>query len=148
METRPLVVPDVNVLVSGATVSQYAPSLVVQAWKDELINFATSEPILNDLQRVFTYPKVLKLTGMKPKAVHEYVQTIREGSNVVLDIIDVRVSPDPDDDKLFACAVEASADYIVSMDVHHVLSVGEYQDVKTIHPSDFVRTILTQEQAA
>jgi putative PIN family toxin of toxin-antitoxin system len=148
METRPLVVPDVNVLISGATVSQYAPSLVVQAWKDEIISFATSEPILNDLQRVFSYPKVVKLTGMKPKAVHEYIQTIREGSNVVLDTIDVKVSLDPDDDKLFACAAEASADYIVSMDVHHVLSVGEYHGVKTIHPSEFVRNILTQQQAA
>lgn len=148
METRPLVIPDVNVLISGATGSQYAPSLVVQAWKDELIDFATSEPILEDLQRVFRYPKVIKLTGMKPKAVHEYIQTIREGSNVVLGTTTIQVSSDPDDDKLFACAVEANADYIVSMDVHHVLSVGEYHGVRSIHPSDFVRTVLMHEQAA
>lgn len=148
MEIRPLIVPDVNVLVSGATGSQYAPSLVVQAWKDEMITFATSELILNDLQRVFSYPKVIKLTGMKPKAVQQYIQAIREGSNVVRDTGHVKVSPDPDDDKLFACAVEAEADYIVSMDKQHVLSVGEYQGIETIHPTDFVREVLAGKKAA
>ena len=148
METRPLIVPDVNVLVSGATVSQYAPSIVMQAWKDEIINFATSELILNDLQRVFTYPKIVKLTGMQGGVVEEYINTIREGSSVVPGITELKVSSDPDDDKLFAYSVEADADYIVSMDKQHVLSVGEYQGIQTIHPMDFVKDILEEKKAA
>lgn len=148
MRAHPLIVPDVNVLVSGAIASQYAPSVIVQAWKDEIIHFATSEPILEDLMRVFSYPRVEKLTGMRGADIHAYIQTIREGSSVVPGTTEVIVSPDPDDDKLFACAIEAEADYIVSMDKKDVLSVEEYEGIKTIHPSDFVQTVLVLEKAA
>ena len=148
MQSRPLIVPDVNVLISGATVSHYAPSVVVQAWKDEVIEFATSEPILEELERVFSYPRIVKLTGMQGAAVAEYIDTIRKGSSLVPGTPILSVSPDPDDNKLFACALEAQADYIVSMDEKHVLSVGEYQGIQTIHPSDFVAGVLHQTRAA
>ena len=47
-----------------------------------------------------------------------------------------KVCRDPDDDKLFACAVAGRADYIVSED-KDVLSVGEYRGVKTVDAASF-----------
>jgi predicted nucleic acid-binding protein len=53
-----------------------------------------------------------------------------------------------DDDKLFACAVEADADYIVSGDKKDVLSVGVYSGIKTVSPSDFVNHVLPLKEVA
>ncbi len=148
METHPLIVPDVNVLVSGTTISNSAPSIVMQSWAEGVIEFATSEPILDELQRVLAYPRVVKITGMEGKSVDKFINTVRQSSSLVPGTTPVSVSPDPDDDKLFACALEAEADYIVSMDKYHVLSVTEYEGIRTIHPTDFVRDILQISRAA
>src|SRR5258708_2905415 len=114
MRLHPLIVPDVNVLISGAILSDYAPSQLVEAWKNGRVKFATSEAILNDLRRVFTYPRVLKFTRMTEQEIDAYIQTIAEGAILVSNTKAVHISTDPDDDKLFACAIKAQADYIVS----------------------------------
>lgn len=140
----PIVVPDVNVLLSGTIISQYAPSQIMQAWRKDQIEIATSEPILEDLRRAFTYPRVIKFTKVTQSEANSYIEFLKEAAMNVAGTIPVNISPDPDDNKLFSCAIEASADYIVSTDKKHVLSVGEYQGIVTLHPSDFVKEVLKQ----
>lgn len=148
MDYTPRIVPDVNVLVSGTTTSQYAPSQTLQAWRRGEIEVATSEPILNDLIRVMQYPSVQRYFPLSPEKQIRFIRELRKAAVLVDGTTEVQVSRDPDDDKLFACAIEAEADYIVSMDKKHVLSVGEYQGIQTIHPTDFVRDILEEKKAA
>jgi len=148
MEFPPLIVPDVNVMVSGTTISKHAPSQVMQAWKNDQIEIASSEPILSELQRVLAYPRIKKLARMTSEEMAHFVDGIRESAIMVSGTASVEVSPDLDDNKFFACAIEAEADYIVSGDKKHVLSVGEYQGVKTISPSDFVNDVLATQKAA
>jgi predicted nucleic acid-binding protein len=57
---------------------------------------------------------------------------------VVAGIVVSKVSADPDDDKVFACAVEAGADYIVSGDERHVLPVGTFQGIPVVSPREFL----------
>lgn len=151
MPIRPFIVPDVNVMVSGTTISQMPatpPIQVMQAWRAREIELATSEPILQDLERVLSYPRVQKFTHMSQQEVVRYVSDLRGSAQLVPGTTEVQVSPDPDDNKLFACAVEAGADYIVSGDKKDVLSIGEYEGVKTISPTDFVRDVLIGAKAA
>jgi hypothetical protein len=138
----PLIVPDVNVMLSGTTISGHAPSQIIQAWRRDEIHVATSEPILEDLRRAFTYPKVTKFTKMTDDEVENYIDLLRASATVVPGSTPVKISPDSDDDKLFSCAIEANANYIVSMDKKHVLSVSEYKGVKTMHPTEFVGEVL------
>ena len=142
MPNFPLVVPDVNVLVSGTTTSQTPPSQILQAWRDGQIEIATSLPILEDLSRVLRYPRVVELTKMNDGEQTEYITTLQASAIVVPGTISVQVSSDPDDNKLFSCAIEAEADYIISGDKKHVLSIGEYQGIKTITPANFVKDVL------
>ena len=53
------------------------------------------------------------------------------------------VPRDPDDDKIVACAVAASADYLVSRD-QDLLSLGSYGAVNIITPEDFLRVVRAQ----
>jgi len=142
MDSPLLIVPDTNVMVSGTTISQHAPSQIMQAWRHDQIEIATSEPILDELQRVLAYPKLQKITRMTQADVVDFIDTLRVGAIVVPGTTQVDVSPDKTDNKFFSCAVEAGADYIVSGDKKHVLSVGEYKGIKTIQPSDFMHDVL------
>src|SRR5258706_1565126 len=148
MDYTPRIVPDVNVLVSGTTISQYASSQTLQAWRRGEIEVATSEPILSDFIRVMQYPSVQRYFPLSPEQQVRLVNELREAAVLVAGTTEVQVSRDSDDDKLFTCAIEAEADYIVSMDKKDVLSVGEYQGIQTIHPTDFVRDILEEKKVA
>jgi putative PIN family toxin of toxin-antitoxin system len=53
------------------------------------------------------------------------------------------VPRDPDDDKIIACAIAASTEYIVSRD-HDLLSLGAYAGVTIIAPEPFLRIVLGQ----
>lgn len=143
-----LITPDTNVLVSGTTLSQTPPAQIVQAWQEEQVEFALSEPILQEMHAVLSQPYHRDRTGWSVKQVDEYVQTLREGALLVPGTTSVKVSPDPDDDKFFACAIEAQADYLVSGDKRHILSVGTYRGVKTISPRAFVNDVLPLHKAA
>ncbi|NMC51941.1 putative toxin-antitoxin system toxin component, PIN family [Candidatus Kuenenbacteria bacterium] len=46
------------------------------------------------------------------------------------------VKYDRDDNKFFACAEEAGAEYIVSNDMH-LIEVGEYKGIRAMKPKDF-----------
>jgi putative PIN family toxin of toxin-antitoxin system len=151
MQITPLIVPDVNVLVSGTSIATRPPTpprQVMQAWQHNQIGIATSEPILADLTRVLDYPKVIKYTRMTPEERKSYIKLLRVGAKVTPGTTEVKVSPDPDDDKLFGCALEAHADYIISGDKKHVLSVGVYQGIQTISPEEFLNVFEAQQKVA
>lgn len=74
--------------------------------------------------------------------IENYVAEFAGSAVVVPGTTPVQVSQDPDDDKFFACALEAQADYIVSGDEKHVLAIGTYTGIQTISPRDFVDQVL------
>lgn len=143
-----LIVPDTNVLVSGVRKAGTYPAQIMNAWREDAVTLVTSPPILAELERVFTYPRVRTLTKLSLQEINVYLNELREGALLVPGTTPITVSPDPDDNKFFSCAVEAEADYIISGDTHHVLSIPEYQGVKTISPAEFVSTILAIQEAA
>ena len=51
-----------------------------------------------------------------------------------------RVCKDPDDDKFIACALSASADFIVSGD-KELCDVAEYETVRIIKASELLKII-------
>ncbi len=50
------------------------------------------------------------------------------------------VSPDPDDDKFLACALEGQADYIVTGDPH-LLNLKQYHGINILKPYEFLKRI-------
>ena len=136
---------DTNVFVSGTTIHQISPPRqVLDAWRQNQIEIAISEPLLSELARTLDKPKVQKRTGFfTPEERQSYIESIRSGAAIVVSgITPVNVSLDPDDNALFACAIEAQADYIVSGDMKHVLVIPEFQGIRTISPRDFVEEVI------
>lgn len=63
-----------------------------------------------------------------------------ERAEVVTPAVSLSVCHDPNDDKFFECAMAGEASYIVSED-KDVLTVGEYQGIKTVSAAEFTRLI-------
>jgi uncharacterized protein len=109
---------DSNVFVS-AFISRRgsAPDLIVRAWHQGAFEVVMSPRLLAELSGVFTRPHLADAAG--DGRGESYVARLRAGAILVDDPLNPpRVSPDPDDDYLFALARTAHADPIVSGDRH------------------------------
>lgn len=138
----PIVVPDVNVILSGLAFQNTPPSQIIELWRHDKVIFATSFSILKDLKRALNYPKVQKFIKLSQIEIENISTEFLKTSIIVPEKIDVKISTDPDDNKIFSCALEAKADYIVSGDKKHVLSIGEYKGIKTVSPKDFIEELI------
>jgi putative PIN family toxin of toxin-antitoxin system len=50
-------------------------------------------------------------------------------------------TPDPGDEMVLECALAAEADYIVSGDKKHLLSLREFHGIRIVSPADFLRRL-------
>lgn len=111
-------VVDPNVLIS-AFISQRgsAPDRIVRAWREGAFELVVSSHLIAELTDVLGRPKFdLQAAGGRADA---YVAALSGDALRIDDALEPpRVSPDRDDDYLFALAVSARADVIVSGDRH------------------------------
>ena len=73
--------------------------------------------------------------------VDVFIVYLQEISTVIEQLPEISViERDPKDDMIIACAVAASADYIISRD-KDLLDLGRYQDIQIVTPEDFMPTL-------
>jgi uncharacterized protein len=109
------VVLDPGVLVSAVLSRSGAPAEALDAWRDGAFDLIVSPLLLDELEEVLLRPRFSEC--MSPDQVRAYVDALAvEG--VAFDDPDdpPRVTRDRDDDYLFALAIAARADFIVSGD--------------------------------
>ena len=133
-----LAVLDTNVYVSGVILSRGAPFELLEAWRRQEYILATSEAILTEIERVLRYPHLHDRYHLAEDDVTGLVASLRADALVVAGAYEVSgVSPDPDDDKFLACALEAQADCIVTGDPHS-LNLKHYQRIAILTPVNFL----------
>ena len=129
------VVLDTNVVVS-ALLFKTALSKIIALWQRGAIIPAISKETFQELQAVLAYPK-FDLT-------EDEIRAMLEGEILpFFEVIEVRedvkgICADPADDKFLACALAASADYLVSGDKAFT-ELKQYKSVKIIKPSEFLK---------
>lgn len=133
-----IVVLDTNIVVSSHLVSAGPPARILALWRSAAFELLVSEPILHEYQRLLSSPRIVGRHGMSPAQVAEDIDGFREYAIMV----EVReslgvVEDDPDDDKLFDCAVAGGAAYIVSRD-EKVLAVKQYRGIRVVSPEVFL----------
>ena len=122
------IVLDTNVLVS-ALLFKGALSDIVDLWKTGRIIPVLSNETFAEFKTVLEYPK-FSLTKQETKML------IEEQVLPYFDIVDItgeikNICRDSDDDKFIACAVCASADFIVTGDAD-LLEIGKYKSIRII----------------
>jgi len=131
------VVLDTNVLISSILFKGELAG-IVDLWKSGRIVPVVSRETFDEFRTVLEYPK-FTLTGGEIKSVIE--EEVLPFFDIVekVDVVS-GVCKDPDDDKFIACALSASANFIVSGD-KDLCDVGTYRTIKIMRASDLLEII-------
>ena len=131
------IVLDTNVFVSGLFFSG-PPYRILKAWRDDEIELAISEEILDEYRRVGE-ALAAGFSGIDLNPILELV-TVKA---IIFPSRQLPVSlcRDPDDDKFFACALASKSKIIVSGD-KHLLEVSGFRAIEVLKPRHFVNAYL------
>jgi len=136
---------DANVLASALIRPQGPPGQIVTRFlEDHAFVLVVSAPILEELRRCLSYPRVRKYMTVTDEELDLWVTAL----GLIADSVEGAASlsavvADPDDNKYLVAALEGRADFVVSGD-RHLLDLGEYEGVRIITPRAFL-PMLQQE---
>jgi putative PIN family toxin of toxin-antitoxin system len=131
------VVLDTNVLISSILFKGELAG-IVDLWKRGRIVPVVSGETFHEFRTVLEYPKFRLTKGEIKAIIEEEILPFFEIAAITGEA--GGVCRDPDDDKFIACALSASADYIVSGD-KALCDVGRYKPVRIITPSQLLKMI-------
>jgi len=138
---------DANVLVSAILSPKGIPARILSAWRDEKFLVLVSTAIVDEIGRVLRYPKIRKRHGWPEARIQGFLEDLARlavptPGNLSLSII----TADPTDNRYVECAVEGTADYLVSGD-HHLLNLGTYESILILRPRAFFDVIMEQPKS-
>jgi putative PIN family toxin of toxin-antitoxin system len=130
------IVLDANVLASGVFWAGY-PFRVLELWAHDRIQVLVSEAILHE------YADLLHELGRKEGKEHlgdSWVSFVFHHATLIDVRSHIAASRDPDDNKYLECAVDGSADFVVSGD-GDLLSLELFDGIPIVKPRRFVEIV-------
>lgn len=129
------VVLDTNVLIS-ALLFRGEVSRLAELWKQGRIIPVISQATFKEFKDVLAYPK-FSLTESEIKTI------IEDEILPFFEVVEIQeeisgACRDPEDDKFIACALSASADYIVSGD-KDLCDMSRYKSIRIEKVADFLK---------
>ena len=135
------VVLDTNVLISGVIASGYSASIVDAAQRGD-IKLVTSVHLLKEFSEVITRRHIARKYPKAAENAESLLDFLRAFAILAPGIPESKaISPDRDDDFVLACALDESADCIVSGDPH-LLNLKHYKGIPILTPREFVEKML------
>jgi putative PIN family toxin of toxin-antitoxin system len=116
----------------SAFIAAGPPSRVLERAIDGALELVLADPVLAELQRVLV--SKLSFEVERYRDVERLLSEIAVESVAAVEGEVPRVSGDPDDDRILACAVKASVDVLVSGDRKHLLPLGSHKGVRIVTP--------------
>ena len=135
------VVLDTNVIISGVIANYGDPFQILENWREGRFAVIVSEPILQEIDRVFHYPHIKNRRHLTEQDIDTMLLLLRRyGLNTPAELRIEAIMEDPEDDKFIVAAIEGGADYIVSGD-RHLKALNSYQEIKIVSPSEFIQIL-------
>jgi putative PIN family toxin of toxin-antitoxin system len=132
---------DTNILVSGFISPLSYPREVENRWRKGQFELITSPQIIDEIRRVLYLPRIKQRYNLSESDIRAFILAITyKASCTAGKIILSGVAPDPGDDKIISCAVEAQADFIVTGD-KSFLRLEEYQKIRIINAESFIKIL-------
>ena len=126
------IVLDANVLISGVFWSGY-PFRVLDLWAKDKLTVLVSESILRE------YSDTLGEIGARQGETHlaeSWIKFVFNYSTLIDVESRVDVCRDPDDNKYLACAIDGTAEVVVSGD-RDLLDLGAFHNIPIVNPRRF-----------
>jgi hypothetical protein len=129
---------DANVFVSALLSPRGFPSKILAAWHAERFHLVISPAILEEISRVFHYPKIALRHRWPEEKIRVFIEDLAHLAILTLGEPTLNViAEDPSDNRYLECAVEGDAEYIVSGD-QHLLRLATYQKIRILTPREFL----------
>jgi len=128
-----------NVIISAAIQPKGASGqILMRLLQDTAFELIVSPPILSEVRRSLSYPRVRKYLRMSREDLDLWVTSIELFSQPVEGSRRIHVvEADADDDKYIEAAVEGLAQFIVSGD-SHLLDLKTYETIRIVTPRMFL----------
>jgi putative PIN family toxin of toxin-antitoxin system len=133
---------DVNVLVSGFTVSNGAPAQLIERWQAREFDVVLSEAMLNEAVDVWQRP--YWAARYSPNQIQRTLLLLQARARVVIPADVHGVAEDEEDDLVLATAIAGNAAFLVTGD-KFLQAIGQYQNVVILSPRQFLE-ILQRER--
>ena len=135
-KSKPKVVIDTNVFVSGLTFKGKPREVLDLIWRGD-IEACISSFIFKELEETlkmdFSWDRdQIKHTIEKIKAKTILIQPKNKISVI---------KENDDDNRILECAIEGKVQYLISGDRKHLLPLKEYQGTKILSPSEFLKLL-------
>jgi uncharacterized protein len=124
------VILDTNILISALIVPGGAPSYLYQCWRRGRFTLISSEEQLEEFRRVTRYPRLERF--LDPATAGTMVNAVRALAALTGPLPRVDASPDPADNFLLAMAVAGKADFLVTGDGKHLLSLERHGNTRIV----------------
>lgn len=134
------IVADTNIVVSGFLFGGH-PLRVLDAGRSAISELCTSQALLDEFAEVIARPhfdRKFAETGIsRRRMVSDYaaISTIVETTK-----LEDRISRDPDDDEVIACALAADCEFIVTGD-NDLLILREHLGIRIATAAEFLREL-------
>ena len=131
---------DSGVLIAGLISASGAPAGLIEAVNEGRFDLVACPMLLAEIRRALSYPKLQRYVTTED--ADTFVAWIARVGVVLADPAEIpSVTRDPDDDYLFALAVEAGADVVVSGDADVIEASGTPVPAST--PRAFLNALLS-----
>jgi uncharacterized protein len=135
------VVLDANIYVSSLLKPGSNPARIIDLIREDALTLLISKPIMEELQRVLSYPKVQHIHGRSVKGIEQFLGRLQKIAVMTPAVLFIEaVLEDPTDDKYLVCAVEGRADYIVSGD-RHLQELTSFEGIPVVDPAGFLMLV-------
>lgn len=130
---------DTNVAASGLLWSTGPPGRLIDAGRGRMVDLFTSTALLAELGRILSRKKFARYLEASTLSVDDFVLSYAALATVIVPAsIPPKITQDPDDDQVLACALAAQAELIVSGD-HTLLNLKTYHGIDIVTASEALR---------
>ncbi len=132
MESKPRLVVDTNIIVSGLMTTATPPAQILDAIHKKKAILLVSDEIVVEYLRVFDYPHIRKYKKITDEAVRDLTSLFIEKAERIEVFSPIQKSKDPDDDKFLSMAVEGKANFLITGNKADLLSLKEIEHIPII----------------
>jgi putative PIN family toxin of toxin-antitoxin system len=137
-KTRPRLVIDTNVFVSGLISGASSPAQILKAIQQKKVIHLVSDPIVEEYLRVLDYPQFRKFKKITDEFVADIAAYLVYQTERVELSSKIRLSPDPDDNVFLETAVDGKADWLVTNDKADLLALRAVQEIPIVSAREVV----------
>lgn len=133
------VVLDTNIIISFLLTKGATISLIFEAWDRSLFVLLVSHEIVLEIRQVLQ--RFVRKNLILQNEGEALLRRIKKDSESIITTSHIALSKDKKDNKLLTCAKDGEADYLVTGDKKHLLTLKNIGKTRIISPSEFVTFI-------